>query len=99
MDDQARWAASGRDALGSEGRERFIPDDVRAVLETLWGKRPIVDPTMGKIVAVIEISDDFDQYFESEALFDAESLDQCTNSSVEAMMPTCRSPAGPMSAG
>ncbi len=41
---------------------------------------------MGKIVAVLEISDDFDQFFESEPLFDADSLDQCTNSSVEAMM-------------
>jgi putative nucleotidyltransferase with HDIG domain len=41
---------------------------------------------MGKIVAVLEISDDFDQFFESEPLFDTEPLDQCTNSSVEAMM-------------
>jgi putative nucleotidyltransferase with HDIG domain len=41
---------------------------------------------MGKIVAVLEISDDFDQFFESEPLFDADSVDECTNSSVEAMM-------------
>src|SRR5579859_5866324 len=38
----------------------LLPDDVRTVLETLWGQRPIADPSMGKIIAVIEISDDFD---------------------------------------
>ena len=46
----------------------LVSDDVRSVLETLWGRRPIADPAMGKIVAVLEISDDFDQFFESEPL-------------------------------
>ena len=42
---------------------------------------------MGKIVAVLEISDDFDQYFESQPLFDeTDAPDECANSSVEAMM-------------
>jgi putative nucleotidyltransferase with HDIG domain len=86
LDDQARRRLLAEMRLEARGERPFISEEVRAVLETLWGRRPIADPAMGKMVAVLEISDDFDQFFESEALFDADSLDQCTNSSVEAMM-------------
>jgi putative nucleotidyltransferase with HDIG domain len=86
VDDQARRRLLAEMHLETRGEHPFVSEDVRAVLETLWGKRPIADPAMGKIVAVLEISDDFDQFFESEPLFDADSVDQCTNTSVEAMM-------------
>ena len=86
VDDQARGRLLAEMHLETKGERPFISGDVQAVLETLWGRRPITDPAMGKIVAVLEISDDFDQYFESEPLFDLDSTDQCTNSSVEAMM-------------
>ena len=86
VDDQARRRLLAEMHLEAKGEEPFISDQVRAVLETLWGRRPIADPAMGKIVAVLEISDDFDQYFESQPLLDAGAEDQCTNSSVEAMM-------------
>ena len=86
VDDQARRRLLAEMHLEAEGEQPLVADDVRAVLETLWGRRPIADPAMGKIVAVLEISDDFDQFFESEPLFDAGSVDECTNSSVEAMM-------------
>ena len=86
VDDQARRRLLAEMHLEAKGEEPFISDRVRAVLETLWGRRPIADPAMGKIVAVLEISDDFDQYFESEPLLDPGAEDQCTNSSVEAMM-------------
>jgi putative nucleotidyltransferase with HDIG domain len=86
VDDQARRRLLAEMHLEAQGEQPLISDDVRAVLETLWGRRPIADPAMGKIVAVLEISDDFDQFFESEPLLDAEAPDQCTNSSVEAMM-------------
>ena len=86
LDDQARSRLLAEMHLEAKGEQPFVSDDVRAVLETLWGRRPIADPAMGKIVAVLEISDDFDQFFESEPLFDDDSLDECTNSSVEAMM-------------
>ncbi len=86
VDDQARRRLLAEMHLEAGGEQPFVSDEVRAVLETLWGRRPIADPAMGKIVAVLEISDDFDQFFESEPLFDADSPDQCTNSSVEAMM-------------
>jgi putative nucleotidyltransferase with HDIG domain len=86
VNDQASRRLLAEMHLTTTGEQPFISDDVRAVLETLWGRRPIGDPAMGKVVAVLEISDDFDQFFEAEPLFDADSLDQCTNSSVEAMM-------------
>ena len=86
VDEQARTRLLSEMHLESKGDQPLISEPVRAVLETLWGRRQISDPAMGKIVAVLEISDDFDQYFESEPLFDAEFSDQCTNSSVEAMM-------------
>jgi putative nucleotidyltransferase with HDIG domain len=63
----------------------MVPNDVRVVLETLWGRRPISDPAMGKIVTVLEISDGFDQYFEFQPLFDdAGASDECASSRVEA---------------
>ena len=73
--------------LEAVGGQPLLPEDVQTVLQTLWGRRPIADASMGKIVAVIEISDDFDQYFESQPLFDeTDAPDECSNSSVEAMM-------------
>ncbi|MGP0074705.1 MAG: HDOD domain-containing protein [Bryobacteraceae bacterium] len=86
VDDQARNRLLAEMHLEAKGEQPIVSAEVGAILETLWGRRMIADPTMGKIVAVLEISDDFDQYFESEPLFDADSVDQCTNSSVEAMM-------------
>jgi len=86
VDDQASRRLLAEMHLETTGERPFISDDVRAVLETLWGRRPIANTGMGKIVAVLEISDDFDQFFESEPLLDADAPDQCTHSSVEAMI-------------
>jgi len=86
VDDQARTRLLSEMHLEVEGEQPLVSEEVQGVLETLWGRCSIADPVMGKILAVLEISDDFDQYFESEPLFEAESGDQCTNSSVEAMM-------------
>jgi putative nucleotidyltransferase with HDIG domain len=87
VDDGAHARLLAEMHVEPEGHQPLIADDVRNVLETLWGRRPISDPSMGKIVAVLEISDDFDQYFESQPLFDGTEVpDECANSSVEAMM-------------
>jgi putative nucleotidyltransferase with HDIG domain len=86
VDDQAHRRLLAEMNLEAKGEQPMVSKEVRAILETLWGKRPIADTATGKILAVLEISDDFDQFFESEPIFDSESLDQCTNSSVEAMM-------------
>lgn len=87
LDDQARGRLLAEMRLQADGAQPLVADDVRIVLETLWGRRPISDPAMGKIVAVLEISDDFDQHFESEPLFDdADTPDECAKSSVQAML-------------
>jgi putative nucleotidyltransferase with HDIG domain len=87
VDNQAHARLLAEMRLEAEGEQALIPNDVRIVLETMWGRRPISDPALGKIVAVLEISDDFDQYFESQALFDdTDTPDECANSSVEAML-------------
>jgi putative nucleotidyltransferase with HDIG domain len=91
VDDQAHARLLAEMRLEAAGDRPLVPHDVRTVLETLWGRRPVSDPAMGKIVAVLEISDDFDQYFESEPFFDdADSPDECANSSVEAMLSCLR---------
>lgn len=87
VDDQSNARLLAEMHMEATGELPAIPQDVRNVLETLWGHRPISDAAMGKIVAVLEISDDFDQHFESEPLFDeTDAPDECSNSSVEAMM-------------
>jgi putative nucleotidyltransferase with HDIG domain len=87
VDDQAHARLLAEMRLEADGEQPLVPNDVRIVLETMWGRRPIADPALGKIVAVLEISDDFDQYFESQALFDdTDTPDECANSSVEAML-------------
>jgi putative nucleotidyltransferase with HDIG domain len=86
VDHQARRRLLEEMHLEAKGEQPLVSEDVQAVLETLWGRRAIANPAIGKIVAVLEISDDFDQHFESEPLFDADTEDQCANSSVEAMM-------------
>jgi putative nucleotidyltransferase with HDIG domain len=86
VDDAARDRLLAEMRLETDGEQPLVTDDVRIVLEALWGRRPISDPAMGKIVAVLEMSDDFDQHFESEPLFDeADAPDECAKLSVEAM--------------
>src|SRR3984957_8490092 len=53
VDDQARQRLLAEMHLEARGERPFIGEDVRAVLETLWGRRPISDSAMGKIVAVL----------------------------------------------
>jgi putative nucleotidyltransferase with HDIG domain len=87
VDDEAHARLLAEMRLEAAGEQPLVSEDVRVVLETLWGRRPISDPAMGKMVKVLEISDDFDQYFESQPLFDeTDAPDECANSSVKAMM-------------
>src|SRR5271167_3279059 len=44
VDDQARARLLTEMHLETKGEHPFISDEVRAVLETLWGRRPIADP-------------------------------------------------------
>lgn len=86
LNQEARQRLLADMRLGASDGESFLSEDVRAVLETFRGQRPISDAVMGKIIAVLEISDDFDQFFESEPLLDADLENDFVNSSVEAMM-------------
>src|SRR5580704_14673674 len=67
VDDEAHARLLAEMRLEAEGERALVPNDVKIVLQTMWGRRPISDPALGKIVSVLEISDDFDQYFESQA--------------------------------
>jgi putative nucleotidyltransferase with HDIG domain len=88
LDDQARGRLLAEMRIEEKGQPSFVPDDVRQVLWAFWGLAGIPDAAMAKIVAVVEISDDFDQHFESEPLSDPDpgTEDQCAISSVETMM-------------
>lgn len=86
FDEGARQRLLSDLRIQASGGKSFLSDDVRGVLETFRGDRSISDAVMGKIVAVLEISDDFDQFFESEPFSEPDSENPCANSSVEAMM-------------
>jgi len=88
MDEQARGRLLAEMKVAEEGHPALVPEEVRQILLAFQGLQPIADPALARIVAVLEISDDFDQYFESQPLFDSEANaeDECAASSVETMM-------------
>ncbi len=86
LDDQARARLLTDLGWRESGEQSLIPEEVRQILLTFWGRRDISDPSVAKIVAVLEISDDFDQFFEAQPLLDSAEADQCATSSVETMM-------------
>jgi len=43
-------------------------EPVRRLLEVFWKRQPIADAAEARLVAALEICDDFDQHFEAEAL-------------------------------
>lgn len=88
MNEQARVRLLAEMRVSEEGQPAFVPDEVRQVLAAFQGLQPITDAGLARIVAVLEISDDFDQYFESQPLFDPDPAteDECAASSVQTMM-------------
>jgi putative nucleotidyltransferase with HDIG domain len=88
LDDQARGRLLADLGCQESGEQSLIPEKVRQILLTFWRRRAPSDPSTGKMAAVLEISDDFDQFFEAKPLFDPEEPDQCATSSVETMMST-----------
>ena len=59
-------------------------EGVEQLLQTFWGNESSSDANVAKLAAVLEICDDFDQFFESEPLDEPET-DQIANPSVETM--------------
>jgi len=86
LDDQARGRLLAEIGLQESGEHSFLDDDVRRMLLAFRGRGEALDPSLAKLAAVLEISDDFDQFFEAEPLFDSEEPDQCAHSSVQTMM-------------
>jgi putative nucleotidyltransferase with HDIG domain len=68
--------AAGRPAL---------PQEVEQLLQTFWGNDAVGDPSTAKLAAVLEMCDDFDQYFEAEPLAELEMVDGAINPSVETL--------------
>ena len=85
LDNHARRRLLADIFLEESGEQSLLDEDVRRVLLTFRGRREL-DPSIAKVVAALEISDDFDQFFEAGPLFELEEPDQCASSSVQAMM-------------
>jgi len=88
VDEQARGRLLSEMHVEEQGQSSLVGEEVRQVLLAFQGLQPISNAAMARIVAVLEISDDFDQYFESQPLFDPDpgTEDECAASSVETMM-------------
>src|SRR5579883_1992082 len=85
LDDAARRRLLADLRFQETGERSWPPDPIRQTLLTFRGLQHVDDPSTGKIVAALEISDDFDQYFETLPLIAPDDPDQCSNSSVQAM--------------
>ena len=70
--------------LGETGGRAALNEEVEQVLQTFWGHDPAPDPTIAKLAAVLEICNDFDQFFEAEPLAEFDAAES-VNPSVEAL--------------
>src|SRR5579864_393575 len=70
--------------IAETGVREVLPKEVGQLLQTFWGNKAAADPTIAKLAAVLEICDDFDQFFEAEPLSEIETAHQ-SNPSVEAL--------------
>ena len=59
-----------------------LPEEVEQLLQTFWGSDAVCDPSVAKLAAVLEMCDDFDQYFEAEPLAELQTGDESVNPSV-----------------
>jgi len=62
-----------------------LPEDVGQLLQIFWGNDAVSDASTAKLAAVLEICDDFDQFFEAEPLGEPETADRSSNRSVETL--------------
>jgi HD-like signal output (HDOD) protein len=70
-----------KEAIGRSAR----PEGVEKLLQAFWGNEEESDPAIAKLAAVLEICDDFDQFFEAEPLGEINADGQVGNPSVETM--------------
>jgi putative nucleotidyltransferase with HDIG domain len=62
-----------------------LPEEVGQLLQAFWGYDAVSDGSIAKLAAVLEMCDDFDQFFEAEPLADLDTTDQSVNLSVETL--------------
>ena len=67
------------------GGRPALPQDVEQLLQTFWGNDAVSDPSVAKLAAVLEMCDDFDQFFEAEPLAEFKTADESVNPSVETL--------------
>jgi putative nucleotidyltransferase with HDIG domain len=64
----------------------LISEGTTNLLQAFWRRRKIADAAEARLVAALEICDDFDQFFEAEPLSDSSDCSEFSNSPVETMM-------------
>lgn len=84
VDDASRRRLQRDLKVKETGEQAALPEKVVRLLQTFWGNEQAADASIAKLAAVLEICDDFDQFFEAEPLGDIETADS-VNPSVEAL--------------
>ena len=67
------------------GDRPALPPQVEQLLQTFWGNEAASDPSIAKLAAVLEMCDDFDQFFEAEPLAESKTAEESVNPSVETL--------------
>jgi HD-like signal output (HDOD) protein len=62
-----------------------LPEEVGQLLQAFWGYDAVSDGSIAKLAAVLEMCDDFDQFFEAEPLAESDTANQSVNPSVETL--------------
>ena len=62
-----------------------LPEEVGQLLQAFWGYDAVSDGSIAKLAAVLEMCDDFDQFFEAEPLAELDTANQSVNPSVETL--------------
>ncbi|HTA68955.1 MAG TPA: HDOD domain-containing protein [Bryobacteraceae bacterium] len=62
-----------------------MPEEVGQLLQAFWGHDAVSEGSIAKLAAVLEMCDDFDQFFEAEPLAESGTADRSVNPSVETL--------------
>ena len=77
-----------QETVGQQGafpEHEAFPEEVAHILQAFWGSDAGSDGSSAKLAAVLEICDDFDQFFEAEPLAESDTANQSVNPSVETL--------------
>jgi HD-like signal output (HDOD) protein len=71
--------------IGETVGQPGMPEDVGQLLQAFWGYDAVSEGSIAKLAAVLEMCDDFDQFFEAEPLAEVDTADRSANPSVETL--------------